>query len=307
MNMIEMFNNGFSFQKMSKILGKSRFTISYECKKLGLRRSNINKRLSDEILIQNQHLSSYDLARKFNVDPSNICKRFKRLGIIRNFDEIIKNGNNKHRKYFPDISIFTKIDRIGCYYLGLFFADGSVYKRNKIPSTFQLSLHQRDQDIIYKLVDDLKLPKNIVKSYKKIREIGKYTYLLNMCRIKIEYPDLIKVLCNFGMEPGNFYKRQIPKIPYPYDFIRGFLDGDGSISFKKKKNLLIINFAITYKSFGVELQKFINLGGCLTKSKSIWMLIYSSRKAHELSKRIWDNPVRMLDRKYKRYKLYCQS
>ena len=251
----ELFKQGHSLSKIGEIIGHSEPYICRVCKELGLHRENITRKVSDQELLQHRNMSSYDIAKKFNVDNSNICKRLKKLGIQRDLKKISKIGADKHRKYFPNLAHFNPLDRIGSYYLGLFWADGSVYSNGNHPDTFSIGLHVRDLDILRQLAHDLDLPQDIVKISTRIRKIKKYNYNSSICRIKLQYPIFINLLCNLGMKPGPKYKRHVPHTPFFFDFLRGFLDGDGSIStkYKNKQHSMLIQFAITYKSFGEEL------------------------------------------------------
>ena len=137
---------------------------------------------------------------------------------------------DKNRKYWPDLIHFQQMDEIGSYWLGFIYADGYIGKsKNGVPNRLVINLQYRDKSHLLKLADDLKLSHDIIKYRERYGKI---------------YPDitinsnvLASILCSYNIDPRSkwTYKRHVPKLPDYRDYIRGVVDGDGSIIFKFNK------------------------------------------------------------------------
>lgn len=132
-------------------------------------------------------------------------------------------------KHFND-TFFDKIDiEAKAYFLGLLFADGSISeKRNSI----LLELSESDKDIIYTFS---KLIFNTEKVY--YIDNTKYNYRCknasNSYKIEINSAHMKKALIALGCIPHKSLILEFPScVPNEliHHFIRGYFDGDGSIS-----------------------------------------------------------------------------
>lgn len=296
---IRLFKENYSQRQIALRLGISNASVSRMISRLGLKRRNLNQRVSDQELINNRNFSSLELSRKFGISSQAIQERLIRLGINKSLESRIISSADRVRKYRPDFSCFQMLDRVGCYWLGFFYADGSVYVQNKRPNMVSIALQKRDKQILLQLANDLRLPETIVREQK------------TSFRLALSNIHFAKLLCDLGMKPGKQYKRRIPPLEYKADFVRGFLDGDGSIIIRKNK-FLSIRFAITYEQFGNDLNKLISreLGFGINgpyKTKGIWILCASHKKAEKLANWLWSNPLRKLERKYLIYKRWFGS
>lgn len=292
----DLFNLGWSQKKIAREIGTSQASISRLTQKLSLQRDNLNKNISDK-LISNLYLgglSGHRIAKQLNISNQAIYERLNRIGITKTIN--YKDIAEQNRKFYVDYSMFNPLTQIGSYYLGLLYADGSLYAKNKTPNVISLALNNKDSDIIHQFKQDIKYN-------------GKLTPFEDAQRIAISNITLAARLCQLGMKPGENYKRTIPILESknrPH-FVRGFLDGDGSICYNKARNTMVINFAITYKSFAkslislIEDEINIKLNGPY-RSKSIWVVQCSHRKARSLAKWIWNNPVRCFSRKHNKYR-----
>jgi DNA-binding transcriptional regulator WhiA len=155
------------------------------------------------------------------------------------------------RKYELDETFFEKIDdEKKAYFLGYLYADGAIYK-SKHGSYFHLTLQERD--------------KHILESFKKMlktniglrRRQGKGQDIL-MINSKKMVEDLIKL----GCMPNKSFKINFPTfeiIPeklMPH-FIRGYFDGDGSISWNPK-NYRVAAKIISNVDFCDAMQHFLS-------------------------------------------------
>jgi len=144
-----------------------------------------------------------------------------------------ERSNLKRKTDKPRLNInedyFKKWSSSMAYILGFIFADGNITKIIHNGSSDKLSFGQskKDIDILKKIKQEL--------SAEQALSIGKkYVYFSIYSQIIVD--DLKKLEVSyrksFRKSPGK-----IPKVPKKYirDFIRGIVDGDGSIHFDKKE------------------------------------------------------------------------
>lgn len=116
------------------------------------------------------------------------------------------------------------------YMIGLFQTDGSIGK-----NTLQLELSSKDEDIIYKLSNELPIHTCIKKRCRdtNFKSASKTTTLY------INNKNFIKTLIENNVFEGK--KSQDIKPPNNIiliDYWRGIIDGDGSLGFRKAKDKL---------------------------------------------------------------------
>ena len=184
--------------------------------------------------------SAISIAKQFNVSPTPIYKLLKNRNIkIRTISEASRKYS-LNEQYFEEINSPNK-----AYFLGFLFADGyNDEKRNSI----EVSCSEKDEELILKLNKEIESNKPI--QYFKIKD-KKY------CRISWCSEKISRDLCNIGCKQAKTFKITYPKIDklFEKDFIRGYFDGDGCISYSyvKKDNYFgnIFNGVITF--VGTEL------------------------------------------------------
>lgn len=131
--------------------------------------------------------------------------------------------NNRRYKY--DDELFTREDDISYYLLGLMMTDGCVFEYN--PGKYYLTLGLCDFYFLKK-VHDLMAPKLAINK-KKDRQFW---------RFKANNKNYTDWLIENGCVPNKTLILKFPdKIPDEYmpDFIRGVMDGDGSITFSLRE------------------------------------------------------------------------
>lgn len=146
-------------------------------------------------------------------------------------------GKDTGRKYYSNFDYFSEIDTSNkAYVLGFICADGCIYKRSKKDSKTQgmlrVSLALKDEHILKDILRDMKSD-NPVSVYKR-NKTQKYSSF-SIVSQKI-YDDLVKL----GVKEDKTWDLDIEKVlsnvPRKYigDFIRGYFDGDGSISMARE-------------------------------------------------------------------------
>lgn len=126
---------------------------------------------------------------------------------------------------------FEKIDsRDKAYWLGVMYSDGCVCKRAN--GSYSISLEMIDKEHIEKFRNALDAfdHKVLIVHHKNFNN-AKLSYAIHVYDKKMAQ-DLIKLGC---IPKKSFYLSSIPDIPrdFIYDFIRGFVDGDGCICYNK--------------------------------------------------------------------------
>lgn len=136
-------------------------------------------------------------------------------------------------KYTYNKDYFKKIDSSDkAYWLGFLYADGCItrfYKGEELRSmSLEITLQSQDIDHLIKFRDSLE--SNVPIQDRKIA--GKY----NANRIVINYTKMCRDLINLGCTPCKSLTLEFPTsdiVPEKYirDFIRGYFDGDGCVSY----------------------------------------------------------------------------
>lgn len=121
-------------------------------------------------------------------------------------------------KYKYNLELFYTKNELSYYLLGAFMTDGNVIIRKHCPNAKRASLWSKDLDWI----SDIQ--KMICPQMKIISCNGSY-------RFDIHSTELCDWLISTGCTPRKSLTLKFPQIPTKYlpDFIRGCIDGDGSL------------------------------------------------------------------------------
>lgn len=169
-------------------------------------------------LYQNENLTMQEISDKFNISRETLRTIFK--------NKFIKtkkrcDWTNFNHYFFKD----GVIDQNTAYILGMWMADGYNGLNNRIAA---LTLHKKDEDIIFKISEILeykgKIKLNETKNQYSIRLGSKY-----FCK------DLDRLGCMQAKSLILSWPENIPS-EYLNHFIRGYFDGDGSIYLNKNTN-----------------------------------------------------------------------
>lgn len=162
-----------------------------------------------------------DLAKEYGVSLFVIRNALDRNGIER---------EEKRAKYKLDIHAFDHIDsEAAAYYIGFIYADGGI-AANKL----RIELQMRDIEVLEGIRDFFK--SNVPIKYREviIPRTGKTTPAL---AVELHSQILANRMKEIGIVPrrGYFHLMQVV-LPHHLirHFIRGFMDGDGSLTTNKK-------------------------------------------------------------------------
>lgn len=207
--------------------------------------------------------------RAFTKEEQNeICNMYVKQGLTINFirqkfhcrHEAIKNVlilNNISIKKGPvsknrllKEDFFENIDNEEkAYLLGLFFTDGNITLDSKRSPNIRLELKQSDIDLLIQIKDILNIGSKLIYSKRENKETVTIAF-----RSKKMAEDLAK----FGIVPNKTYKtKNLPIVPNEYKkhFIRGLIDGDGSIYYSKGWK---IDFCSYHKTICEDFKNLIN-------------------------------------------------
>lgn len=138
----------------------------------------------------------------------------------------------KHITY--DVNYFEKIDtEEKAYFLGWICADGYIKKsqyNGRVYHTLEVYVTNEDSEIIFRFGNAIGKQPVIKKQYNKIQKKTYTGYRLEL-KAKKTYDDILKLFTD-EMKPY----RQFPNLHknLKHHFVRGYFDGDGSISIRKK-------------------------------------------------------------------------
>ena len=182
-------------------------------------------------------------------------------------------------------------DRETCYWLGVMYTDGYISKAGPYTNTFGISVQASDAEWLEKLKKYLNYSGEL--HYYKVGRTG-YKPGSPYVRLQVGNNNIVENLEKAGVIEHKTKKiSSIPKIKYIDDFIRGVIDGDGSLR-KTSPNLRICG----NKLFLEEIGKYLGLPYKIYPDKSIYDLCYGVNESRILEKRLYENAPVYLERKY---------
>lgn len=175
--------------------------------------------------------------------PYHPERHFKNKGWI-NWTDWLGKDNYHLRKYDVNDDYFKTNTRNMFYILGFWFADGHINKNR-----FYISQHKDDIDLLNKISTEMNSD-----------------FPLNNCQdnflISITSKEIVSDIRKFGGIQNKTKLIKFPNIPEKFlgDFIRGFFDGDGCITYQKNEKCYVSSIICASEHFIKELyQKLIKL------------------------------------------------
>lgn len=245
---------------------------------------NIKEQIKNDYV--NNFLSNYELSKKYGVHRTTIQKILKSEGILL-------------RKKTPLIKVnhffFSEYTSITCYWAGFILADGYIRTKNRF--TLEIKLQKKDINHLIKFKNDIGYCGKIIEKPDYVVISISSSQLVN---------DLEK---NFGIKNKKSLTCEVsPDIPETMlkDYIRGYFDGDGSITYT---SIETINLLGTNRTISFIRDYFFNLGIRLRskdkpdicKNKNVFVINYSGYSAYKCLSHLYENSIRFLDRKMTLY------
>lgn len=261
--------------------------------------------MSKEKKITKEEIESLIKKRLFGKDIAN------QLGITRRtlYNKMEKFGLRLDTSPRFNVNVFDIIDcEEKAYWLGFLYADGYV---SSIHKQVEISLKGEDIGHLIKfskfLQDDRKNPVKV----SKVR-IGEKSF--SRCRYIIGDDHFHQRLCELGCIPKKSLTLTFPDKniftdeSLIYDFIRGYVDGDGSLSNTSTGRLQIdiigtVDFLTSIKEI------FPEFGGIYTdkRNHNVHSIVCSANNADRIAKRLYETATIYLDRKYKKFAALCKN
>lgn len=271
------------------------------CKKSNLKVELFDKELVIRLALQEYLESNASISfvsNKYGINRKSIERRLKELGIST------KKVLNCYQDAFDIINTEEK-----AYWLGFMYADGYVCT-NTFTVGFSLSL--KDEKCVRAFTDFMKFNGgyNIYQT-TKFNSKEKKGY---MCSTVITNEYLWNSLVKKGVVPHKSLILEFPKKEWfdneslIYHFLRGYCDGGGTLGVyphsktnpRMEESLMFVGT----KQFLEGAQKYLGKGFLMQKpncSDKTWRLSYSTQKANNAAKLMYDNATIYLERKKKIY------
>lgn len=251
------------------------------------------------------------IGKKVGVSGDTIEYWRKKLGIPK--PQNLESANRKHiidTHYFKDIDTEEK-----AYWLGFLMADGAIPSVGKGKPYTRLSivLKETDKDHLEKFAKAIKTDYQV-----KTKEINdKRGFTTYRAEINVNCAEMVKDLISHGVIPQKTGKEIIPELSPELikHFIRGYFDGDGSISKTSINNSY--HFSISSSSYTIikQISDYLSNIGVELKIKDIKgyavpFYTIETRKTSTVEtilKEIYNNPSIYLDRKYQVVKNFMSA
>lgn len=235
----------------------------------------------------NHYLGTMELSHKYNVNRT----RIQRI-LIRN--------NIKLRRRTPRIKVnhffFSEYNEISCYWAGFILADGYIRTKNRF--TLEIKLQKRDLNHLHKFKKDIEYMGDIKerKTYYSITISS--SEIVNNLNKNFEIKNKKSLIC--------YITNKIPKI-FLKDFIRGYFDGDGSITYTTTDTINLLGTETTVDFIRNYFHDYVGIKlrskeiPAIIKNGNIYVINYSGKSAFNCLNHLYQNSTRFLDRKYVKY------
>lgn len=243
-------------------------------------------------------MSINSIAKQFNCSNGNIQRLLKKNNIEVQNNRLCRNSN-----YFESIDSKDK-----AYWLGIMYSDGCVCER--AGGTYSVSLEMIDREHIEKFRDALNAVNHkILTTTHKNFSNAKPSYSIHIYDNKMA-KDLIKLGC---IPRKSFYLSSIPNIKqeFIYDFIRGFVDGDGCICYNKSNDSYVFKLAGASPLFLKDIMRVLEIDKLsLNKCTKTSYQVTSGKRddIYRILTKLYKYSTEMtrLDRKYKKYQEFVR-
>ena len=237
-----------------------------------------------------------------NTDAENFRKLFpeKSLGAIHSKASRLGLKRKNYFKYV-NTKFFDSWSQRVAYVLGFIAADGCISIQSD-DDRYQLIIQINDLELLEKIKYVMKSMHPISRIIRKLGPI----YRLSICSKRLVYR-----LLELGIGPRKSLSMRFPNIPKEYarHFIRGVLDGDGSIGITKFPNgqrYLQLSFVSGSEKFIRGINDTIHEKLDMQQRKifysgNVYVLEYTHKSAKKVLAWIYSDSVIHLERKYQRF------
>lgn len=293
-NSYKRFLNGENIKNICKNSDISATTLSRYIKSQGTFIKRDSKTLKKDLqksynyYLENKNLNIKSISDIFNIDRHIVSDYFKSKGYI----------SNKHNKIKMKSDIFSEINtEEKAYWLGFIYADGYVSDANE----FELALCLKDFKHLQKFRRFIERESKVKKDYYRCRVCLKdilFTQDLKKLGV-VPRKSLILTFPDYNQVPKHLIKH----------FIRGYVDGDGSIYITNNN---IYCSVLGTREFLTELIREAKIPRRTlyknnnNNSSNCWFFQVSGKNAINLINYLYKNNKIHLERKYNKYLTYCR-
>lgn len=307
--MIETFNSGVSMADIAVRFGTTRSNVyqvvssSFPCVA-----PNDESIINEICELYTVGVSSTFIAEKMRINHKAVNKVLDTHGI--------KRTGVGRRKYSLNENYFDNIDtQDKAYILGLFYADGY----NGVDrGTIRIQLSESDRRLLEQIntAFESNHPINTIDCSERVYGNGYVSK--NMCGLDVYSAHMCKTLCRLGAPQNKSLVLRYPSflpLHLQNHFLRGYFDGDGSITVGKKTGLWVFTLTSTeaFCNGALDtLRRNTGIGGgvydasChngITKVLSIG----GKNQCQTVMDWLYDGANLYLERKHQRYTDYCNS
>ena len=246
--------------------------------------------LEEQQIIQDYQLgmSMYELAKKYDWNATSICRMLKVYNIPA---RTLSQARRNYLSYTLNENSFENITTPQqAYWLGVMYSDGFISLTNNYTNYFGISVHEKDEEWLEKFKEFL----NYNGEIKHYQTTSGYKENTPYVRLLIGNNKIVQDLQKLGVvEHKSKIINQLPDIPFLDDFIRGYIDGDGSL----RKDYPCFQISGN-KDFLLNIANYLKVQYNLREDKSIYCLHYNVNQSRYLEKRLYKNAHYYLKRKY---------
>jgi len=212
---------GLSCRELAKKFGVSyiqmwNFLRRY---KIPFRRTKLSKEMETQLVADYQSgKASKELGLKYGIAQASVCNYMRRLGIKPHGPRRTKTINH---------DFFKILDENVCWVLGWFFTDGNVSCSS---NHFNICTHRRDEALLSQIRTLMGVDKESI--YRPKNKNISYYFGCD----KTIHSDLVSLGCIPNKSLTLQYPTAFKEDHQHWAFLRGVLEGDGSIGFKSKAN-----------------------------------------------------------------------
>lgn len=296
-NIVKLYNSGMTQEEVAKEYGCEKHIVYTILKKLGVpaHPNGIAKEIAEEMYkLYVNGKRTPEIAKIYGLDRRTIGRVFKR------------NGFETDRKvYHCDEHYFDSIDNQDkAYILGLLWSDGcNQLDRGKVV----IQLQEQDKGIL----EDIRNVSNNERPLYKISLNDKNPNWQNSIVLTWQSRHVSQTLNDYGMVPRKSLVLEFPDWLsvdlYPH-FLRGYIDGDGSIYYSEDRNVFCVSMVGTKMFLDVVRKIFADIGVKASMShkngsSDVTYTLYTTSNpgALKLLNWIYKDSNLKLQRKYQKY------
>lgn len=245
-------------------------------------------------ILINEGKTIREISSYLKVSRSTVDRRLKKYNL---------HVPNHHNSLKFDNTVFDSIDtEEKAYWLGFLYADGNIHSTMNIVS---LNLKGSDYNHLEKFKLFLKASNNIIKTTIKVNN-KEYS----VCKFSVCDKHFKNTLINLGCFPKKSLTLKFPVLSIfkeynlVYPFIRGYVDGDGCLTFSRNGRLSLSILGTKEFLEGI-CNMFPDMFASIRKIKRLQTNVYTisncGKNADKVTYKLYHNSTIYLDRKYDRF------